>query len=83
MFQFCSELEYLDVSKFDTSNVINMKTGMLTCLNNNCNFISNPNKIIWTCNVCQKECGPKRVRARPCPRTTRGKNEGRYLEVNF
>ena len=26
---------------------------------------------------------PKRVRARPCPRTTRGKNEGRYLEVNF
>ena len=29
------------------------------------------------------ECGPKRVRARPCPRTTRGKNEGRYLEVNF
>ena len=34
---------------------INMKTGMLTCLNNNCNFISNPNKIIWTCNVCQKD----------------------------
>ena len=34
---------------------INMKTGMLTCLNKNCNFISNPDKIMWTCNVCQKD----------------------------
>ena len=34
---------------------INMKTGMLTCLNKRCNFISEPNKIIWSCNVCQKD----------------------------
>ena len=34
---------------------INMKTGMLTCLNKSCNFISQPNKITWTCNVCQKD----------------------------
>ena len=34
---------------------INMKTGFLTCLNKNCNFSSDPNKIVWTCSVCQKD----------------------------
>ena len=34
---------------------LNMKTGMLTCLNKKCNYISKPNNIIWTCNICQKD----------------------------
>ena len=34
---------------------INMKTGILTCFNKNCNFSSNPNDIIWTCNTCKKD----------------------------
>ena len=34
---------------------INMKTGILTCLNKNCNFSANPNDIIWTCNTCKKD----------------------------
>ena len=29
------------------------------------------------------ECGPFRVRARPCPRSVREVSEGRCLEVNF
>ena len=34
---------------------LNMKTGMLTCLNKKCNYISKANNIIWTCNICQKD----------------------------
>ena len=38
---------------------INMKTGMLSCLNNKCNFVSNPSRILWTCSICQQDfkCG--------------------------
>ena len=31
MFQLCGELEYLDVSDFDTSNVTNMENMLLGC----------------------------------------------------
>ena len=31
MFAFCNELEYLDLSNFDTSNVINMNYMFLDC----------------------------------------------------
>ena len=34
---------------------INMKTGLLTCLNKKCEFISKPNRILWTCCTCEKE----------------------------
>ena len=38
---------------------INMKTGMLTCLNKKCNFTSKPTRILWTCSICQEDfkCG--------------------------
>ena len=38
---------------------INMKTGMLTCLNKKCNFVSKPTRILWTCSICQEDfkCG--------------------------
>ena len=38
---------------------INMKTGMLTCLNKRCNFVSKPTRILWTCSICQEDfkCG--------------------------
>ena len=39
----CHELFYL-----------NMKSGLLTCLNKNCEFISKPNRILWTCCTCEK-----------------------------
>ena len=32
-----------------------MKTGNLQCLNKKCNFVSLPNKILWTCSVCQED----------------------------
>jgi hypothetical protein len=31
-----------------------MKSGLLTCLNKNCEFISKPNRILWTCCTCEK-----------------------------
>ena len=34
---------------------INMKTGMLVCLNKKCNFSSKPLRILWTCSICQEE----------------------------
>ena len=34
---------------------INMETGMLTCLNKNCKYETQPNKITWTCKECQKD----------------------------
>ena len=40
---------------------INMKTGMLTCLNKNCNYTSLSDKITWTCNICQKEFKSKAI----------------------
>ena len=32
---------------------LNMKTGMLNCSNKNCQFISKPKRILWTCNNCK------------------------------
>ena len=34
---------------------LNMKTGLLNCLNKKCGFISKPNRILWTCCTCKKE----------------------------
>ena len=34
---------------------INLKNGMLNCLNKKCGFISHPNRIIWTCTICKEE----------------------------
>ena len=34
---------------------LNMKNGLLTCLNKKCAFISKPNRILWTCCTCKKE----------------------------
>ena len=34
---------------------IDMKTGMLNCSNNNCNFVSKPTRILWTCSTCKTE----------------------------
>lgn len=34
---------------------INLKTGMLVCLNKRCNFTSKPSRILWTCSICQHE----------------------------
>ena len=34
---------------------INLKTGNLVCLNKNCNFTTKPNKILWTCSICNKD----------------------------
>jgi hypothetical protein len=38
---------------------INLKTGMLVCLNKKCNFTSKPTRILWTCSICQQDfkCG--------------------------
>jgi len=38
---------------------INLKTGMLVCLNKRCNFTSKPSRILWTCSICHQEfkCG--------------------------
>ena len=38
---------------------LNLKTGMLICLNKKCNFISKPSRIVWTCSICQEDfkCG--------------------------
>ena len=40
----CFETFYLD-----------MKTGMLKCINKKCNFSINPTRIIWTCSVCKED----------------------------
>ena len=34
---------------------LNMKTGMLNCINQKCNFVSKPKRILWSCNNCKKE----------------------------
>ena len=38
-----------------SSFYLNMKTGMLNCINQKCKFISEPKKILWTCNNCKKD----------------------------
>jgi len=40
----CKEILYL-----------NIKTNSLVCLNNQCNFQSNPQRILWTCALCKEE----------------------------
>ena len=34
---------------------VNMKTGLLMCLNKKCEFISKPTRILWTCSICKAE----------------------------
>ena len=34
---------------------INMKNGILTCLNKKCEFVTKPSKIIWTCSLCNSD----------------------------
>ena len=34
---------------------LNMKNGILTCLNKKCEFTSKPSKIIWTCSHCNTD----------------------------
>ena len=34
---------------------INLKTGMLVCLNKRCNFTSKPTRILWTCSICHED----------------------------
>ena len=34
---------------------INLKTNMLICVNKNCNFSTKPNKILWTCSICNQD----------------------------
>ena len=34
---------------------LNLKTGMLNCINKDCQFVSKPNRILWTCNNCKKD----------------------------
>ena len=41
--------------KCKSSFYLNMKTGMLNCINPKCKFISEPHKILWTCNICKTD----------------------------
>ena len=34
---------------------LNMKTGMLNCINKSCNFISKPKRILWSCINCKED----------------------------
>ena len=34
---------------------VNMKTGLLNCLNKKCEFISKPTRILWTCSTCKAD----------------------------
>ena len=34
---------------------IDMKTGMLKCINKNCNFTISPTRILWTCSTCKED----------------------------
>ena len=34
---------------------INMKNGYLNCLNKNCEFVSKPSRILWTCSFCKTD----------------------------
>ena len=34
---------------------LNMKTGLLTCLNKRCEFVSKPKRILWTCMICKSD----------------------------
>ena len=47
-----------------SSFYLNMKTGMLNCINQKCKFISEPKKILWTCNICKKDFRTEAFRKR-------------------
>ena len=34
---------------------INMKTGLLMCLNKKCGFVSKPKRILWQCSICKED----------------------------
>ena len=34
---------------------INMKTGLLMCLNKKCEFVSKPKRILWQCSICKAD----------------------------
>ena len=44
---------------------INLKTGMLVCLNKKCNFTSKPLRILWTCSICQEDFKSKAIPYNP------------------
>ena len=51
--QICNEK--IQCIKCQETLYINLKTGMLNCLNKKCNFVSKANKIMWTCSICQED----------------------------
>ena len=44
---------------------VNMKTGLLMCLNKKCEFISKPTRILWTCYICKAEFKSKAIPYNP------------------
>ena len=50
----CRELFYLD-----------MKNGILTCLNKKCGFSSKPSRILWICTFCQEEFNSNAITYNP------------------
>ena len=53
----CRQLinEKMKCIKCDEPFYVNMKTGLLMCLNKKCEFISKPTRILWTCSICKAE----------------------------
>ena len=47
--------EKMQCIKCQENLYINLKTNMLICLNKKCKFTSKPNKISWTCSICQED----------------------------
>ena len=47
--------EKMQCIKCQENLYINLKTNMLICLNKKCKFTSKPNKIAWTCSICQED----------------------------
>ena len=47
--------EMMKCIKCENILYINLSTKNLICLNNKCNFVSNPRSIIWKCKICKKE----------------------------
>ena len=51
--QICNEK--IQCIKCQEPLYINLKTGMLNCLNKKCNFVSKASKILWICSICKEE----------------------------
>ena len=47
--------EKMQCIKCQENLYIDLKTNMLVCLNKKCKFTSKPNKIAWTCSICQED----------------------------